>query len=98
VLCNQSIIQLFRNDSVGTLGSLDKTRYLFIHEGRTRLHLDIVKNNGSNYYGMEFEVMLKENESLDFGNEIAEKLMQEFKLNKDQLLEGSYFEILNASN
>jgi adenylate cyclase class IV len=84
--------------SVGILGNLDKTRYLFMHENRTRIHLDIVKNSGNNYYGMEFEVMMKPHESIELGNEIAEKLMKSFELNKDQLLEGSYFEILNAAN
>jgi adenylate cyclase class IV len=84
------------DESCGTLGALDKTRHLFIHEGRTRLHLDVVNNKGSNYYGMEFEVMLKPSEDLEMGNKIAEQLIEAFKLRKDQLLEGSYFEILNA--
>lgn len=85
------------DESIGILGNLDKTRYLFIHEERTRIHLDIVKTNkDSVFHGMEFEVMLKKEESLELGNEIAEKLMKDFKLTKDQLLEGSYFEILNA--
>lgn len=86
------------DESIGILGNLDKTRYLFIHEGRTRIHLDIVKNNGSNYYGLEFEVMLKEGEDIELGNEIAENLIESFKLKKDHLSCGSYFEILNASS
>lgn len=86
------------DESIGILGNLDKTRHLFIHEGRTRLHFDIVKNSGKNFYGMEFEVMMKEGEEIELGNEIAERLMKSFKINKEQLLEGSYFEILNAAN
>ena len=86
------------DESIGTLGVLDKTRHLFIHEGRTRIHLDVVKTNGADYYGMEFEVMLESSEELELGNKIADKLMKVFKLEKDQLLEGSYFEILNASS
>lgn len=85
------------DESIGTLGVLDKTRHLFIHEGRTRIHLDIVKTNGADYYGIEFEVTLKPNEELALGNEIADELTKAFKLEKDQLLEGSYFEILNSS-
>lgn len=92
------LMERMLDDSIGILGVLDKTRHLFMHEGRTRIHLDVVKNNGSNYYGMEFEVMMKAGEELEFGNQIAEDLIKLFELKKDQLLEGSYFEILNAKS
>lgn len=92
-----ALMERMLHESCGTLGDLDKTRHLFIHEGRTRIHLDVVKNKGANYYGMEFEVMLKPSEDLELGNQIAEELMTAFKLRKDQLLEGSYFEILNTA-
>lgn len=62
---------------------------------RTRIHLDDVKNKGANYYGMEFEVMMEPGENLEVGQKIAEDLMKIFQLKEDQLLEGSYFEILN---
>lgn len=84
-------------ESIGKLGNLDKTRHLFIHEGRTRIHLDVVKNKGSNYYGMEFEVVLQPGEDLELGHKIADNLTKIFKLQKEQLLEGSYFEILNSN-
>lgn len=87
------------NDSVGQLGVLDKTRYLFMtRDNKTRIHLDVVKNNGTDFYGMEFEVMLKEGEDIALGNKIADELTAAFKLQPDQLLEGSYFEILNAGS
>lgn len=76
---------------------LDKTRYLFINERRTRIHLDVVKNNGVNYYGLEFEVVMQPNEDIEIGNLISKELMDLFELKPDQLLEGSYFEILNAT-
>lgn len=84
-------------ESLGVLGVLDKTRYLFMHEGRTRIHLDIVKNTkgSSDYYAMEFEVMMKPEEEISLGNQISEGLMKIFQLKSDQLLEGSYFETLN---
>jgi len=80
--------------SLGALGVLEKTRHLFMQD-QTRIHLDIVKNGGTVFYGMEFEVKLEPEEDIEVGNKIAEDLMKKFKLNKDQLLEGSYFEILN---
>lgn len=92
------LMEKMLDESIGVLGNLDKTRYLFIHEGRTRIHLDIVKNNNSNFYGMEFEVMMKDGEDIELGNEIAEKLLKSFHLEKHQLLTGSYFEILNSPN
>ena len=62
---------------------------------RTRIHLDVVKNQNANYYGMEFEVMMQPDEDLEVGNKTAEELMKIFELKADQLSEGSYFEILN---
>jgi len=84
-------------ESIGILGILDKQRHLFMYEGRTRLHLDVVSdNNKKKHYGMEFEVCLQPDESIETGNKIAEDLLKIFKLTSDQLVEGSYFETLNA--
>lgn len=90
------LMERMLHESIGTLGVLDKTRHLFLHEGRTRIHLDVVKTSGAAYHGMEFEVMLEANEELALGIQIADELMKAFKLEKDQLLQGSYFEILNS--
>lgn len=95
---NGKLLEQMLDESIGILGALDKTRYLFIHEGRTRIHLDIVKNKGTEFFGMEFEVTLKEEDNLSLGTEIAEKLMKSFKLSDDQLLQGSYFELLNPKS
>lgn len=67
-------------------------------DNKTRIHLDVVKNNGNDFYGMEFEVMMNPEEDLALGNKIADELTAAFKLKSDQLLEGSYFEILNADS
>lgn len=60
-------------DSNGVLGVLAKTRYLYMYQKRTRVHLDLVKNErtGGVYYGMEFEVMLEPHEDTSVGEEIA---------------------------
>lgn len=79
----------------GTLGILDKTRHLFMYD-RTRIHLDVVKNKDSNYYGLEFEVMMQPDEDIETGNKVAAELIKIFELKDDQLMEGSYFEILNS--
>lgn len=93
---NGKLFEQMLDESIGTLGVLDKTRYLFIHEGRTRIHLDVVKNKGENYYGLEFEVVLQPDEEIELGNQISKDLIELFELKPEQLLEGSYFEILNA--
>lgn len=67
-------------------------------DDKTRIHLDVVKSNGPDFYGMEFEVMMQPEEDIELGNKIAEELTAAFKLQPDQLLEGSYFEILNAAS
>lgn len=68
-------------------------------DNKTRIHLDIVKGtDGRDFYGMEFEVMMKPGEDLALGNKIADELIAAFKIEQDQLLEGSYFEILNAKS
>ena len=87
-------------ESVGILGVLDKTRHVFIHNGRTRIHIDRVdvKNAEADYFGLEFEVMMQPGEDLAVGNKIADELQKEFQLKSDQLLEGSYFEILNNNS
>jgi len=92
------LLERMLDESVGILGVLDKTRHLFIYKGRTRIHLDIVKANDSDYYGIEFEVVLKSDEDVELGNGIADELTKAFRLEKDQMLEGSYFEILNADS
>lgn len=63
---------------------------------RSRIHLDVVKNKGSNYYGLEFEVMMRPDEDIEIGNKVAADLIKTFELRDNQLMEGSYFEILNS--
>jgi len=92
------LLERMLSESCGILGVLDKTRHLFIYEGRTRIHLDVVKNRGSDYHAMEFEVVMKPDEDLELGNSIADRLIKSFTIKKSQLLEGSYFEILNAKS
>lgn len=92
------LLERMLDESMGILGVLDKTRHLFIYKGRTRIHLDIVKTDEADYYGIEFEVVLKPDEDLELGSEIADELTKAFRLEKEQLLEGSYFEILNEKS
>lgn len=42
--------------------------------------------------------MLRPDEDIEAGNAVAEELLKVFELKKEQLIEGSYFEVLNILN
>jgi predicted adenylyl cyclase CyaB len=84
------MLEVCLRDSIGYKGIVDKTRHLFLHK-QTRVHLDDVKDLG---YFLEFEVVLKPEDSIEFGQEIAEEMMEIFGVRKDRLLEGAYLDQL----
>jgi adenylate cyclase class IV len=77
----------------GVKGVVDKTRHLFLY-GQTRLHLDEVENLG---HFLEFEVCLREDQTVDQGQEIAEDLMAKFGLDEKDLIVGAYMDKLLAN-
>ena len=82
------LLQNMLAESIGIKGVVDKTRHLFLHK-QTRIHLDDVDGLG---FFMEFEVVLEPHETIEHGNEVAEKMISIFGLRKDQLLEGAYMD------
>ncbi|GBN46028.1 hypothetical protein AVEN_127713-1 [Araneus ventricosus] len=78
--------------SLGLVGVVSKQRHLFM-SGQTRIHVDDVKNLG---HFMELEVMLKEGESLEYGEKIAQDLMTKLGVQKEDLLSGSYINLLTS--
>ncbi|CAD5232316.1 unnamed protein product [Bursaphelenchus xylophilus] len=78
--------------SNGVLGNVSKIRYLFL-VGQTRIHADRVDNLGE---FMELEVCLKEKQTLEEGQAIAEALMEKLGITKDDLIEGAYMDALLA--
>lgn len=76
----------------GVKGKVVKTRHLFM-VGQTRVHLDEVEDLG---IFLEFEVQLKDTDSLEKGTEIANDLMEKFKVKKCDLIEGAYMDLLLA--
>lgn len=80
---------------VGVKGRVQKERYLFIHD-ETRIHLDNVDQLG---YFLEFEAVLRPDETVESGQKRLEDLLSVFKVPKSDLLQGAYMdEILgNAS-
>lgn len=74
----------------GIRGVVRKTRYLYL-VGQTRVHLDDVQGLGR---FLELEVVLREDQSDEDGQAIAENLMRELGIEKSDLLEGAYMDLL----
>lgn len=72
------------------LGVVRKTRRLYL-TGQTRVHLDAVEELGS---FMELEVVLREGQTAADGTAIARDLMQRLGIADADLLDRTYFELL----
>ena len=77
----------------GIRGVVKKTRYLYI-VGQTRVHLDDVQGLGR---FVELEVVLREGQSDAEGQAIAEGLMAGLGVERSDLLEGAYMDLLESS-
>jgi predicted adenylyl cyclase CyaB len=78
----------------GIRGVVRKTRYLYI-VGQTRVHLDDVEGLGQ---FMELEVVMQEGQSDAEGQIIAEGLMTGLGVERSDLLEGAYLDLLQHSS
>lgn len=80
--------------SYGIRGVVKKTRYLYL-VGQTRIHLDDVDGLG---YFMELEVVMEDGQSDAEGQEIAEGLMASLGVERSDLLEGAYMDMIKKSS
>jgi predicted adenylyl cyclase CyaB len=78
----------------GIRGVVKKTRHLYL-VGQTRLHLDDVEGLGQ---FMELEVVMREGQSDAEGQAIAEGLMASLGVERGDLLEGAYMDLLEKSD
>jgi predicted adenylyl cyclase CyaB len=76
----------------GQTGRVQKHRTLFL-AGRTRIHLDRVSGLG---HFLELEVVLEEHESTEVGVREANELLVRLGVERSQLIEGGYFDLLRA--
>lgn len=74
----------------GIRGVVKKTRYLYL-VGQTRIHLDDVEGLGQ---FMELEVVLQVGQSDAEGQKIAEELMSALGVERSDLLQGAYMDLL----
>jgi predicted adenylyl cyclase CyaB len=76
----------------GIRGVVRKTRYLYL-VGQTRVHLDDVEGLGQ---FMELEVVMREGQSDAEGQAIAEDLMAHLGVERSDLVEGAYMDLLES--
>ncbi|XP_015599660.1 uncharacterized protein LOC107269845 [Cephus cinctus] len=74
----------------GVLGNVIKTRHLYMI-GQTRVHVDRVDGLGD---FMELEVVLRDNQNVSEGEEIANDLMKKLDVKKENLISGAYLDLL----
>ena len=79
--------------SYGIRGIVKKTRYLYL-VGQTRVHLDDVSGLG---HFMELEVVMRDEQSDAEGQGIAEGLMASLGVERSDLLEGAYMDMLEKN-
>jgi adenylate cyclase len=76
----------------GIRGVVRKTRYLYL-VGQTRVHVDDVEGLGQ---FMELEVVMQEGQGDSEGQAIAEALMARLGVERGDLLEGAYVDLLES--
>ena len=76
----------------GIRGVVNKTRYLYM-VGQTRIHVDDVEGLGQ---FMELEVVMQAGQSDAEGQAIAEALMTSLGIEKEDLIEGAYMDMMEA--
>ncbi|XP_019753254.1 uncharacterized protein LOC109532695 isoform X2 [Hippocampus comes] len=78
------------SDALGVKGEVRKERRLFLI-GQTRVHLDAV--DGLGHY-MELEVVMRPDQMLEDGQQVAKGLMEELGVTKESLVTRAYVDLL----
>jgi adenylate cyclase class IV len=81
------------SQAIGVRGAVVKQRDLFL-VGTTRVHLDRVQGLG---LFVELEVALQGGETVDYGKDVAEQLMQQLGIEAGNLVSGAYIDMLEDS-
>ncbi len=77
----------------GQVGRIRKKRTLYL-VGRTRIHLDRIEGLGD---FIELEVVMEQDEDLKNGQATALEIMRQLNIFPEQLVEGSYIDLLQPS-
>ncbi|CAB1417409.1 unnamed protein product [Pleuronectes platessa] len=83
-------LQTVLSDALGVKGEVRKERRLFLI-GQTRVHLDTVEGLG---HYMELEVVMRPQQTLEEGQQVAEGLMEQLGVSRESLVTGAYVDLL----
>ncbi|KAK7896778.1 hypothetical protein WMY93_022103 [Mugilogobius chulae] len=78
------------SDALGIKGDVRKERRLFL-VGQTRIHLDTVEGLG---HYMELEVVMRPEQTVEEGQEIARGLMEQLGVSEESLVTGAYMDLI----
>ena len=79
--------------ALGVTGRVKKKRLLYMY-GVTRIHVDEVEGLGD---FVELEVVLGDTETVESGQHVADDLMIRLEIEKGDLLDGAYVDMLAVS-
>ncbi|XP_046665248.1 uncharacterized protein LOC124357464 isoform X3 [Homalodisca vitripennis] len=85
-----SALSAVLEDALGVKGVVKKQRFLFF-VGQTRIHIDQVEGLGN---FMELEVGLRDTQSVEEGQVIAQELMSQLGVSETDLLAGAYMDMM----
>ncbi|TKS90427.1 hypothetical protein D9C73_024559 [Collichthys lucidus] len=85
-----SSLRAVLSDALGVKGEVRKERRLFLI-GQTRVHLDTVEGLG---HYMELEVVMRPEQTVEEGQQVAEDLMEKLGVSKESLVTGAYMDLL----
>lgn len=81
----------------GIRGQVQKLRTVFLTgQGQTRIHLDQVKGLSSSIF-IEFEVMLRDDQTVEQGHSIAKDLCHKIGIEESNHIKGAYLDLLLQS-
>jgi predicted adenylyl cyclase CyaB len=87
---NCGTMRLLLEKSNGIIGTVVKTRHLFLH-GQTRIHVDKVQTLGN---FLELEVVLTPTQTAEEGEIIAEEIMSKLNISEDDLVPTAYLDLI----
>jgi predicted adenylyl cyclase CyaB len=88
----QTLLQILQS-TLGTIGTVKKTRLLYLI-GQTRVHIDRVEGLGD---FLELEVVMRPDQREEEGKQIAEGLLAELGIGKNDLLAQAYVDMLGEA-
>jgi predicted adenylyl cyclase CyaB len=91
---NPNTLKTVLDKSIGIRGIVYKKRILYKYE-QTRIHLDDVKGLGK---FIELEVILKPDQTSGDGELIAYKLMDKFGIQKSDLIDVAYIDLIETNS